>query len=113
MSVRRGGKEVQFLGTYPNPASRQATLRYAVPEGQEVRISLYDRLGRKVPVVSGKKESRHKRRSMSQGWSDGVYFMRPRTESATRTGALWSCGSPQNIHHRVRVEGKHGYLSRR
>ena len=36
---------------YPNPASSQVTLRYALPRSEHVRVGLYDMLGRKVSTL--------------------------------------------------------------
>lgn len=67
----------------------QATLRYAVPGRQEVKIHLYDVLGRKVQtVVNGKKEGRHKTQLDVSRLASGVYFLRLRAEDATKTQRL-------------------------
>ncbi|MEM6783263.1 MAG: T9SS type A sorting domain-containing protein, partial [Bacteroidota bacterium] len=38
-------------GNYPNPFSDETTLRYGLPEAADVRVALYDLLGREVLVV--------------------------------------------------------------
>ena len=62
VTVDREVTEVQLLGTYPNPAQQRATLRYASPERQDVKIYLYDILGRRIQtVVNGERKGRHER----------------------------------------------------
>jgi len=89
VTVDRSVKEVQLLGTYPNPAQSRATVRYAVPKRQEVKIHLYDVLGRQVQtVVDGEKEGRHKRQLDTSRLPSGVYFLRLRAGGQTRTQKL-------------------------
>jgi len=51
VTVERGVDEMELLGTYPNPARGRATVRYALPDRQEVSLRLYDVLGRRVRTV--------------------------------------------------------------
>jgi len=44
--IARQVTEAELLPTYPNPVRGQATVRFAVPEEQEVQLALYDVLGR-------------------------------------------------------------------
>jgi hypothetical protein len=94
VTVERGVTEVQLLGTFPNPARQQATIRYALPEqqapesssGQRVTLRLYDVLGRQVrTVVSSEKEGRHVQRIDVGGLSSGIYFLRLQAGGETRT----------------------------
>ncbi len=41
----------RFEPVYPNPFGASATLRFALPEAQAVRVELYDGLGRRVRVL--------------------------------------------------------------
>ncbi|MFB6232130.1 MAG: T9SS type A sorting domain-containing protein [Salinibacter sp.] len=89
VTVERSVKEVELLGTYPNPAQQRATVRYAVPERQDVKIYLYDILGRRVQtVVDGEREGRHKRQLDVSRLASGVYFLRLQAEGQTRTQKL-------------------------
>jgi hypothetical protein len=86
VTVERGVTEVQLLGTAPNPAGQQATVRYALPEKQKVSLRLYDVLGRQVrTVVSGTQEGRQERTLDVSGLSSGVYFLRLTASGQTRT----------------------------
>jgi len=89
VTVERSVKEVELLGTYPNPAQQRATVRYAVPKAQDVKIHLYDILGRRVQtVVDGEQEGRHKRQLDVSRLASGVYFLRLTSEGETRTQKL-------------------------
>jgi hypothetical protein len=94
ITVERGVKELQLLGTSPNPARRRATVRYALPDsesssGQDATIRLYDVLGRRVrTVVSGTQEGRHERTLDVGTLPSGVYFLRLRAGGETRTQKL-------------------------
>jgi hypothetical protein len=75
------------LTSYPNPTSGQATLEYTLPEAKEVRLTVYDVLGRQVAVLDqGRKQAgRHEARLDGTGLSSGVYFGRLRVGDKTRT----------------------------
>jgi hypothetical protein len=89
VTVHRGVKTVQLLGTYPNPARQQATVRYALPEAQETTIRLYDVLGRQVRTVfSEQKEGRHTQRLDVRDLPSGVYFLRLRAGGTVKTQKL-------------------------
>jgi hypothetical protein len=87
--VERTIDQVELLGTYPNPAQSQATLRYAVPGQQDIKVYLYDILGRRVrTVVDGEREGRYKRQLDISRLASGVYFLRLQSEGETRTQKL-------------------------
>ena len=80
---------VQLLGTYPNPAGQQATLRYALPERQDVEMRLYDVLGRQVrTVVQGTKEGRQEQTLDVSKLPSGVYVLRLQSDGQVRTQKL-------------------------
>jgi hypothetical protein len=66
------------LSSYPNPFRQQATVEYALPEAQEVRLVLYDVLGREVAVLeNGRKDAGHHTvRLNADQLASGVYFGR-------------------------------------
>ncbi|MFB6272223.1 MAG: T9SS type A sorting domain-containing protein [Salinibacter sp.] len=87
--VQRSVEQVELLGTYPNPAHSQATVRFAAPSQQEVTIRLYDLRGRRLKtVVDGKKKGRQKTTLHVSSLSSGVYFLRLRAENTTKTQRL-------------------------
>ena len=75
---RAGPQQLSLKKTTPNPARRQVTVRYAVPEdAQEARMRLYDVLGRQVRALDvGAKEGRHEQQIQVQGLASGVYLLR-------------------------------------
>lgn len=70
-------KQVQ-LTSYPNPMGPQGTIEYALPEGQEVTLRIYDVLGREVATLeSGRKQAgRHTVQLETDRLSSGIYFGR-------------------------------------
>ena len=84
-------ESVALLGTYPNPARQQATVRYAFPEkiSNEVHLRLYDVLGRQVRTVKVNAEAgRHEQTFDVSGLSNGVYFLRLRAGGRLKTRKL-------------------------
>jgi hypothetical protein len=79
-------KEVT-LTTYPNPMREQATLEYTLPEATDVRITVYDVLGRQVALLEdGRKEAgRHSVAFNGTTLSSGLYFGRLKTGDQTHT----------------------------
>ena len=75
------------LTTYPNPVRGQATMEYTLPEAQDVRLEVYDMLGRRVKVI----EDRNREAGTyevpfdAQGLASGVYFGRLQVDGETRT----------------------------
>jgi hypothetical protein len=77
VTIQRTVDEVELLGTFPNPTRERATVRFAVPERQEVALELYDVLGRRVrTVVNGKREGRQETQINASDLSSGIYFLR-------------------------------------
>lgn len=75
------------LTSYPNPIRKQATLEYTLTEPTDVRIAVYDVLGRQVAVLeNGRKQAgRHSVTLEGGQLSSGVYFGRLKTGDQTRT----------------------------
>ncbi len=75
------------LTSYPNPIRQQGTLEYALPEAQEVSLTVYDVLGRKVKTLTrGQKEAGRHRVDLRTGQlSSGIYFGRLEAGGQTRT----------------------------
>jgi hypothetical protein len=89
VTVGRSVKTAELLGTYPNPATQQVTVRYAVPERMEVAVRLYDMLGRQIrTLVDSEQTGRHKHSLDVSNLSSGVYFLRLQSGGHTRTQRL-------------------------
>jgi hypothetical protein len=89
VTIARPVPGAELLPTYPNPARSQATIRFAVPEPQDVQIVLYDLLGRRVQtVVDAEAEGRTEQTIDVSRLSSGSYFLRMQTEGYTETQRL-------------------------
>ncbi len=76
---------------YPNPSRREATLPVTVRESQEVTVSLYDVLGRRVRVVRDRELPGQDTRRIAlpvQQLASGTYFVRVRGDGFTATRRL-------------------------
>jgi len=72
-------ERLTLLGNYPNPVSRSTTIEYALPEKRQVRLTLYDVLGRRVQVLArGQKRAGFHRVQWSgaRKLASGIYFYR-------------------------------------
>ncbi|MFB6272447.1 MAG: T9SS type A sorting domain-containing protein [Salinibacter sp.] len=74
---------------YPNPATRRATVEYAVPQQQAggARLELYDVLGRRVRTVAVKPGPQTRRLDVS-GLASGTYILRLTTGGTQQTRNL-------------------------
>jgi hypothetical protein len=89
VTVERGTDRLQLLGSAPNPVASQATIRYAVPEQTDVRVAVYDMLGREVTVLqNGPQRGRQTIQVNTTGWASGTYLLRLEAGSETRTSRM-------------------------
>ncbi|MFB6232439.1 MAG: choice-of-anchor D domain-containing protein [Salinibacter sp.] len=87
--VGRPAEGLELRAPAPNPVRGQATVRYAVPNRQDVTLRLYDVLGRRVEtLVRGTRTGRHETSLDVSGLSSGTYFLRLKTEDALKTRRL-------------------------
>ena len=75
---------------YPNPFNPATVIPYALPEAGQVRITMYDMLGREVGVlVNGKQEAGyHQVTFNASDLPSGAYFARMTTGSFVKTVRL-------------------------
>ena len=75
---------------YPNPFNPSTVIRYGLPGSSEVRLSVYDMLGREVLVLlDGTREAgMHNVNFDASGLSSGVYFYRLRAGDFVQTRKL-------------------------
>ncbi|WP_179862149.1 T9SS type A sorting domain-containing protein [Longibacter salinarum] len=87
VTVRLSADRLQLLGSAPNPVISTSKIRYALPEQANVRVALYDVLGREVRVLEqGARAAREHSVSFdASGLSSGVYFIRLEAMGQTKT----------------------------
>lgn len=82
-------EDVELLPNYPNPFRARTTIEYALPEAADVRLSVYDVLGRRVAVLEDGRRERgfHRVRwdAGNRSLSSGVYFYRLRAGDETKS----------------------------
>ena len=90
-TVRRGPPdELRLHGSFPNPATTTATVRYELPKSGSVRITLYDVLGRRVATLVDEEieVGRHRHTFSVSRLASGAYFLRIDAEGTTRNQPL-------------------------
>ncbi len=75
---------------YPNPFNPSTTIKYELPKSSEVKLSVYDLLGREVSVLVNEKKDAgvHEVRFDGSGLSSGVYFYRMQAGDFVATKGL-------------------------
>jgi hypothetical protein len=63
---------------YPNPCNPSTTIRFELPKSSDVRLSVFDMLGREVSVLVNERRGAgvHEVRFDASGLSSGIYFYR-------------------------------------
>lgn len=78
--------ELLLSAPYPNPTRGLTKIPFATPERQNVRLRLYDTLGRVVRRIGeGRVEGRQLMNADLSNLASGVYFLRLKSEGETRT----------------------------
>ncbi len=78
------------LDAFPNPAASRATVRYTLGAPADVRLDVYDVLGRRVAVLAGGAQAAgvHEATLDTAPLAPGVYVLRLGAGSETRTARL-------------------------
>ena len=86
----RTAPDALALEAYPNPAAGRATVAFALPEAAEVRVAVYDVLGRRVALLAeGAFEAgRHEVAFDGSALPAGLYVVRLQAGAAVRTQRL-------------------------
>lgn len=76
--------------SYPNPFASSTTLRYALPEAAEVRLEVFDALGRRVAVLAEGAHAAGPHAAMwdARGLASGVYVARLVSDGVVETRRL-------------------------
>jgi hypothetical protein len=87
--------KLTFTGNYPNPFGGATTIEFALPERADVRLTVYDVMGRQVATLAdgAMGAGTHQVRWSGEGdggqsLGSGVYLMRLQVGDETRTGRL-------------------------
>ncbi len=74
-------------GNFPNPFTRQTTIRYEVPQNGNVRLAVYDVLGQRVALLANEPQEAGRKEVTftAHDLSSGVYFVRLTSGGTTRT----------------------------
>ena len=89
VTVARQVATAELLPTSPNPVQGAATVRFAVPKRQAVRIALYDLMGRRVQTVLNATAAGRTEISLDvSGLASGTYFLRMQTARHIETQRL-------------------------
>ena len=74
----------------PNPTAGRATFAFSLGQGAEVRLAVYDALGREVAVLADGTlaEGAHQRTLAGEGLAPGVYVWRLETGKRVQSGSL-------------------------
>ncbi len=77
--------EVQLWGNYPNPFNPETTIRYALPQAGQVRLAVYDLVGREVAVLVDRSEpaGNHTVRFGAGDLPSGLYVYRLQAQDKT------------------------------
>ncbi|UCC78979.1 MAG: T9SS type A sorting domain-containing protein [Candidatus Zixiibacteriota bacterium] len=80
-------KEITLLQNYPNPFNSGTAIRFIIVKSTEVRLAVYDMLGRKVQTLIDeyKQAGFHTANFDATGLSSGVYFCRLQAGEAVMT----------------------------
>jgi hypothetical protein len=81
---------VSLAQNYPNPFNPSTTITYALPKSSDMRLSVYDLLGREVSVLVNERKDAgvHEVKFDGSGLSSGVYLYRLRAGDFVQTRKL-------------------------
>ncbi|MCB2203489.1 VWA domain-containing protein [bacterium] len=80
----------KIVGTYPNPFNASVTIAFALREAADVRLAVYDALGRELRVLEdgARDAGLHRVRFDAQALPTGMYFYRLESGGAVLTGSM-------------------------
>jgi hypothetical protein len=79
-----------LLQNYPNPFNPSTTIKYELPKSAEVRLSVFDLLGREVSVLVNERKDAgvHEIKFDGSNLASGVYFYRLKAGDFTQSKRL-------------------------
>ncbi|MBL7978896.1 MAG: tandem-95 repeat protein [Bacteroidetes Order II. Incertae sedis bacterium] len=80
--------ETGLLSVYPNPVQAQATISFKLAQSEQIRVALYDVLGRKVKTITNDTlfdSGEHRLSLNTEKLPNGLYFVRMETASAAKS----------------------------
>jgi len=82
--------QLALAQNYPNPFNPSTTIRYELPAASEVRLGVFDMLGREVSVLVNERREAgvHEVRFDASGLSSGVYLYKLQAGDAVQTRKL-------------------------
>lgn len=82
--------EFRLEQNYPNPFNPTTTIQFALPKRSEVKLKIYDLLGREVATLLDKElqPGEYKVTFEAQGLQSGIYFYRIEASGFVQTGKL-------------------------
>jgi hypothetical protein len=80
-------EKIALLANFPNPFNPTTAIRFLLPSSSNVRLAIYDMLGREVDVVLDKvlEAGSHTTTWNATGRSSGVYFYQLETKTFSKT----------------------------
>ncbi|QXD16889.1 M36 family metallopeptidase [Rhodocaloribacter litoris] len=80
----------QIFGNYPNPFNHVTEIRYGLPEEAQVRLVIFDMMGREVSRLVEERQAAgyHIARWQAEGMPSGVYLYRLEANGFVATGRL-------------------------
>ncbi|MEM1054593.1 MAG: carboxypeptidase regulatory-like domain-containing protein [Bacteroidota bacterium] len=81
------GEDEGVLQVIPNPTRGEASVAFSLPEGADVRVAVYDMLGREVAVVAegARAEGTHTARLGTEAMAPGLYLVRVETAEGVQS----------------------------
>jgi hypothetical protein len=85
-------QQLSLSQSYPNPFNACTIIEFALPKSTDVRLSVYDMLGREVTVLVNERRNAGLHKAVFDGseLSSGVYFYRLKTGDFTKTKRMIS-----------------------
>jgi hypothetical protein len=80
----------ELEGNYPNPFNPTTTIQYSLPEAADVRVEVFNSIGRRISVLfTGRQEAgRHRLTLRAEDWPTGLYIYRVQAGNQGKTSSM-------------------------